>query len=242
MTPHVRLRFVSGLSVAALVLLGSCGVDVTETGAPGPSGATTTTVDCSPTDEGGSGTGGAVGSSDVDPACTDGPTPTTEPERTTTTEPREADVDVDAYEDAMIDSLTNSDDLGLPIGAVEAQCIGPAWVDAIGAENLADFGVDPEDLVDGDVSDAFEELIDRPAAEDMVTAFGDCGIDVKEALVADIAADAGLTDEQTACFADELPDGLIEEILAISLADGSDALDDEPDLAEPITDAAFACQ
>lgn len=238
---HSRPRLVLGFSTAALVLLGSCGVDATENGATSP---TTTAVDCAPSDEGGSGTGGAVGSSDVDPACTDGPTPTTEPEQTTstTTEPSVPDVDVEAYEDAMIDSLTNSDDLGLPIGAGEAACLGPAWVEAIGAEDLADLGVEPEDLVVGDVSDAFEELIDRPVAEDMVAAFGACGIDVEDALVAEIAAEAGLTDEQTACFADELPDGLIEEVLAISLSDGSEALDAESDLAESIADAAFTCR
>lgn len=246
MQTPARLRFVLGLSAAALVL-GSCGIEASETNASGPI-APTTTVDCSASDDGGSGTGGTVGSGDIDPACTDAPTPPTEPdpepdpEPTTTTEPPEPDVDVAAYEDAMVQSLFSSEELGLPVDEDQAVCIGPQWVESIGAENMADFGLEPEDLIDGDVSDAFEELIDLPVAQDMVQTLNDCEVDVTGALVDDIASDAGLTDEQAACFADELPDGFIEEILAISLADGRDALDADPDLAEPISDAALACR
>lgn len=124
----------------------------------------------------------------------------------------------------------------------QADCIAPRWVDALGHGRLADASIDPGTLANGNVAAALEELIDLPEATEMVAALTDCGIDLQAALVTEIGSDGKLTADQVQCMVDSLPDGYIEDLVAISLADGRDALDADPSLKEPLVDAVTACR
>ena len=231
--------------IAALLVLAACGVEATTPQAissgSGVGIPTTTTVPCSPEDSGG-GTGGAVGSSD--PACvdTDAPKPpktTTSSTSTTTTEPGP---DEQAYIDAMERALDGDQSLGLSSDGDEAACAAPRWIDALQAERLADAGLEPSDLVRSDLSEEFQRIIDLDEATEMVSALTDCGVDLKTTLAGAMADGALLDSDQRACFIGKLPDGFIENLLAVSLADGRQALDADPAFSDPITDAASACR
>lgn len=254
------------LAVLLVSSLGACGIDATEGrsnafagGSPLGGSTTTSTAPCA--DDGDSGTnggntGGTVGADDQPPACADPTTTTTKDRTTTITEDRTTTTtedrtttttedpiaDEQAYVDVLASSLVGRDDLGEPMTRDQADCIAPRWVDALGHQRLLDASIEPGALADGNVAAALEELIGRPEATDMVAALTECGIDLQAALVTEISKDGNLTDDQVQCIVDALPDGYIENVVAISLADGREALDAEPGLTEPLVDAATACR
>lgn len=248
-----RTRLATGSLVVLLAsFLVGCGIDATDgksntLAGTSPIGGSTTTTLAPCTDTGGGGTddgntGGTVGADDQSPECA--PTPTTEDTSTTTTEDTTTTTGTfeDAYVDALASSLVGRDDLGEPISRDQADCIAPRWVDALGHERLVGASIHPGTLANGNVAAALKELIGRPEATDMVAALTECGIDLQSALVTEISRDGNLTDDQVQCIVDSLPDGYIEQLVAISLADGRDALDADPSLKEPIIDAASTCR
>lgn len=245
----------------ALVLaffLAACGIDATDgaassfgDGSPTPGPTTTTPLPPCDDTEGGD-TGGTVGVDDEPPTCSepsDTTNPTTPTDETTTTEPYTTTpatdggpTDAVAYVEALADSLAGSEDLGAPVSVEEAECIAPLWVDTLDPAALADLGISPEDLADGDISTELDAVIGRPEATEMVAALTGCGIDLQESIIEEIGTENELTDEQLQCIVDALPEGYIDELVIIGLAEGSDALEDDPALAEPLTDALIGCQ
>lgn len=248
-----RTRLAAGtLAVLLASSLVACGVDATEgtSNAPGggsPIGSTTTTTapcaDNGGGDDGGN-TGGTVGADDQLPECaptpTTGDTTTTTEDTTTTTEG--TDTDRQAYVDALASSIVGRDDLGVPVSSDQADCLAPRWIDALDPARLADADIDPETLGGRNVVyEVLQELIGRPEATEMVSALTDCGLDLEGALITEIGSRGTYNDEEVQCIVDSLPDGYIEKVVAISLADGRDALDAEPGLTEPLTDAVLGC-
>lgn len=246
------------LTAAAIALLvtstaAACGVDASEdAGSPLTGGTATTTTSTEPcTDPGGTdggNTGGTVGADDQLPDCsdptptTDDPTPTTTEDRTTTTT-EGTGADEQAYVDALASQIVGRDDLGVPVTSDQADCIAPEWITTLDPDRLDEAGIYPETLAGREVVfEVLDELIGRPEATEMVAALTGCGIDLKVALATVLAANGNLTDDQVQCVVDALSDDYIAEVVAISLADGRDALDNEPGLTEPLTDAAAACQ
>lgn len=246
---HPRTGLV--MAVAAVCLLGACGVDIDDSASglgTGPGATTSTTIECEPGETGGDGsTGGTIGSDGADPNCTPGTTTGTEPDATTTTsEPEtttttETEDDEDAYVESMNEALRKSEAIGFPITTDVAECAAPTWVDILGVDNLIDAGVEPEDLVGKDISEEIQSIIDRSDATELVEALVDCGFDVDTTIIGGIAEEGGLTDEQADCFADALPDGFATKLLAVSIAEGTDGLDADPDLADTIKLAAAGC-
>lgn len=264
-TPTPRLRPIV-LATAVLLGLGSaaCGVEVSASGGGGSDPtdpSTTIPVPCAPEppsdDDGGGDTGGSVGGGGdaTEPDCvpepspTTEPTPTTEPEdptttTTTTTEPDEPDPDPgdeQAYVDAIADSIAGGDTGDLRLTDEQAGCLAPGWLDAIGLTALVDAGIEPEDLRSGDLADDLQELLDRDQAAEMVASFDRCGVDLDELFLNSLVADGERPEEEIRCLVDALPEGYVDELLTISLADGDEALDEDPALAETLTDAYARC-
>ncbi|HEX2575410.1 MAG TPA: hypothetical protein VHK88_03615, partial [Aquihabitans sp.] len=232
----------------------ACGVDSSDTDDAAPV-VPPTTAPCTPPGESDGSTGGAVGADDDElPPCDEGgdtsttteadePTTTTEPEdEPTEEEPTEdAPPDEDAYVESMVAALEGREDFGLPMDREQAECIGPRWIDALGVERMAEAGLDPEGLDGEDPDGVFDELVGRPEASDMVDALTDCGLDLERAFFEGLSDDGSIRADQVDCLVDALPDGTVEQILVVSLADGEEGLDAEPGLGDPLTEAAAAC-
>ena len=243
------------LAVTLVALLGACGVDTGNSGAlAAGSGSGTTTVPCKE-DPGGGGTGGIIGSGDGDPACTPtspttapGPTTTTrpptttEPDRTTTTTSGNGtEPDEQSYVDAMVESLGSPSDGDLLITRSQAECIGPQWVEIIGAQDMFDAGIEPDDLIGTDVTEQLKDVIDRSMADQLVSVMADCDFDTQNVIIDGIAKGADLTPDQADCFAGKIPDGFGERLLVVALDEGAQGLDNDPNLSKTLTDAADAC-
>ncbi len=254
-------RLATALVLASL--LAGCGIDATDGavstfGGGSPTPAPTTTAPLPPCDDSeGGDTGGTVGVDDEPPTCSkpsDTTTPnnettTTDPDSPTTTEPDTTTTVIDSgstgadgYVEALAASLAGSEDLGAPVSVEQAECVAPRWVATLDPAVLADLGISPDELADGDIATELDEVIAMPEATEMVAALTDCGIDLQTSIIEEIGAENDLTVEQMECIVDALPVGYIEDLVVIGLAEGSDALDSDPALAEPLTDALIACQ
>ena len=230
MAPHPRRTRIGLLAaVALLALLVGCSADGSGDGSGDSATPTSTTPSTAPDDD----------------------------ETTMTTDADEADeaddgdgesgggsLARDAYVEAVADAMREVEDTDFPIDDDQADCLAPRWVDAIGYETLLDAGVTPEVLggsEDGDTTAEFEDVVDRPRAERLVDAFGDCGIDLESFFYDGLASDGSTTPEQVDCIRDRLPDGFIRELLITSMDGGEDALDADPDLSGQLTGAFMAC-
>lgn len=230
--------------VLALLLVpaaASCGVATNDQAVKVVDGGDTTTAlkttSTLPACPEGNDTGGAIGTNDDPTACA-------KPDRvtTTTTEPTPGSGDDEAaYVEAMAASAKASQDLGIPMSDDEATCIGEKWVDTLGVSEIANTGVEPDELASGELSELFGDLIGRGEAKELVSALTDCGLDLERAFAKEIGSASGASKEQVACILDAFPEGYIEKIMAITLADGSGALDSEPGLSDPITEAVNGC-
>lgn len=171
---------------------------------------------------------------------------TTDGERTTTTTEAAggATGSEQAYIEAVADAMREVEDPTFPIDDEQADCLAPRWVDAIGYQTLLDAGVTPEVLggsEDGDTSAEFEDVVDRARAEKLVDAFGDCDLDLEQFFYEGLQSDGSMTADQGACLRDRLPEGYIRELMITSMDGGDDALDDDPDLEDQLTEAFMAC-
>lgn len=256
--PSARPTRAALVAVTLIVTLAaaSCGVEVGDgplAGGTAPEGSSPTVTaplpPCTPDEAGG--TGGAIGLDDLDPTCEplDETTTTTEPDEdggddTTTT--TEADDEQQGspdqvYLDAMIESLRESDSEDLQFTDEQAECLAPQWLETITVDALREADITPEDLASDDVSVDLAPILDQDQGREMVDAFGDCGVDLETVFVEGLSADGSIEADQAACLADALPDGYVEQLFAITLADGDEALDEDPALAETLTDAYLGC-
>jgi len=228
----------------------ACGVEAqdgaTTVGAVEPDTSTTAPkVPCG--DEGGSTAGGAIGGDEA-PGCSPDPSP--DPQVTTTTEdePVETTTTIDegggdeqAYVDALTSQLRDDDTFG-DLSADQATCIAGGWVDALGADDLSAAGIDPDDLVSGDIREDLGDVLDEGTATEMISALGDCGVDVDQLLADQLRSGGSVPADKVDCIIGALPDGYVEQLLATSLSGGRDALDADPTLKEPLIDAAKSCR
>jgi hypothetical protein len=142
----------------------------------------------------------------------------------------EVSEDGQAYVDAMIESFDNSDPDELQIDREQAQCLAPRWVEAIGADRLAEAGIEPEDFAsEGDV-DLSTVGLTEDDGNAMYDAFEACDIDITSVFVESLGADQELSEEDTACIGDALPDDLLRRIMVTSFVEGDDALSENEDL------------
>jgi hypothetical protein len=192
----------------------------------------------------------ADGSDDAASSTTEAATSTTAAvasttEATTTTEADDGASDAEQdYVDAVADAMREVEDSEFPIDDEQADCLAPRWVDAIGYETLLEAGVTPEVLggtEDGDIDAEFEDVVDRPRAEKLVDAFFDCGLDLEGTFYEGLASDGSATPEQVQCLRDRLPEGFVRELMITSMDGGDEALDEDDELEQQLTDAFLAC-
>ncbi|CAN5585958.1 hypothetical protein BH10ACT1_BH10ACT1_20480 [soil metagenome] len=248
---HVRsVALVAALLLAPLAV--ACGVDAKDgesvtVGEVAPD--TTTTAPCVEAGDDDPDTGGAVGGGDDLPTCGSDPAPekttTTgadDPdETTTTTGSDEEGPDQQAYVDSLSRELGSDDTFG-DLGSDQAECIAENWIDILDPQVLQDSGISPQDVVTGDIDEALADIIDDDIAADLIGSLGGCDVDVDEILAEELRSGDDVPADKVDCLIAALPDGYVEQLLAISLAGGRDALDDDPSLQEPLVDAAAQCQ
>ncbi len=132
------------------------------------------------------------------------------------------DTDRDAYVSALAEPLA-SGAAGLALGDEAAQCVAGAVVDAIGADRLADAGVEPDGF--GDAEDLGSLGVD--VAEDSIESMGEglaaCGIaeQIEGLLVASYASDSGgpLSETGTTCVTDAIDDEALADAVARGFVD-----------------------
>lgn len=225
MSPTHRTRRAALALAVAVTLLAGCTADGADDAADGSTPAPSTTVRPSDT------------------------TDETTDETTTTTEADSgADGEKAAYIDAVADAMREADDSDFPIDDEQSDCLAPKWVDAIGYETLIEVGVTPEVLggtEDGDDDADFEDVVDRPRAEKLIAAFGDCGIDLEELFYDGLASDGSATPDQVDCLRGRLPDGFVQDLMITTMDNGdgpeADSPEEDPNLERQLTDAFMAC-
>ncbi len=190
------------LALFAAVLLALAAVSCSSGGGDDADGTTTTV------DEGGDTTDTTAGE--------DTPDTTEDDDTTDTTEGGGGgDADGEAFAEAFSTNLSASGDDGeLVLTEEQADCVGPAWVDIVGADTLADSGVTPDEVSED--SFAFSDFgLDADQGLEMIDAFGDCDVDLYGQFSEILTED--LTDEQGDCVLDEIDEEFAREFLAEAL-------------------------
>jgi hypothetical protein len=168
-----------------------------------------------------------------------------EDDETTTTAADGGTTDAEQdYIEAVADAMRRVEDSEFPLDDEQADCLAPRWVDAIGYETLLEAGVTPEVLggtEDGEIDATFEDVVDRPRAEKLVDAFFDCGLDLEGLFFEGLASDGSTTPEQVECLRDRLPEGFVRNLMITSMDGGDEALDEDAELEQQLTEAFLAC-
>lgn len=192
--------------------------------------------------------GGEDGSSTTEPGGGDDDDDDVEDAETTTTEAGGSsgggsggDSSRDAYVDAMTASLL-ADDTDMGLSRDQAECVGESWVDIFGADRLSAAGITPDDIRN-DTDDApMSDLgLSASEAEGLVDTFGSCGIDLTKAMVDSMAEDQTLTPEDRACLENAFNEDFLRRLFVVTLTEGDDAVENDPELLNEMMAALFAC-
>lgn len=147
-----------------------------------------------------------------------------------------------AYVDAMTASLMDGDS-SLPISSGQAECVSESWVDIFDPDRLAAAGITPDDIRnDNDTGVEFADMgLSESEADDLIGTFGDCGIDLTQAIVDPIVEDGNLTPEDRACLENAFNEDFLRRLMVISITEGDEALEEDPELMGEMMGALFAC-
>ena len=188
--------------------------------------------------------GGEDGSSTTEPGGGDDDDDDGEDAETTTTEAGGGgggDSSRDASGDARSASLP-ADDTDMGLSRDQAECVGESWVDIFGADRLSAAGITPDDIRN-DTDDApMSDLgLSASEAEGLVDTFGSCGIDLTKAMVDSMAEDQTLTPEDRACLENAFNEDFLRRLFVVTLTEGDDAVENDPELLNEMMAALFAC-
>jgi hypothetical protein len=111
----------------------------------------------------------------------------------------------------------------------QAECVGVRVVEAIGVERVEEIDWESDEV-------RLPEDDARGVAQAMV----DC-VDVRPLMVEGMTQDGDLTAEQAACLGDDLSDDELVELLTSAFVDGSEDVEIDPALYEPLADAMLNC-
>jgi hypothetical protein len=148
--------------------------------------------------------------------------------------------DDEASKDDYVDALSGVEE-GDPFTEDEARCVTAAMVDAVGVDTLNENDVleKAEEDPDGALSDFGVEVTDEQRAE-MGPAMGEC-MDVKAAMLDELASDPTVGEELAECLGNEIPDETWEQLLVSGLALGDQAGVGDEQLMADMQAAGEAC-
>ncbi len=138
----------------------------------------------------------------------------------------EADELAEAIGEKIWEESQGDEDVPFEFERADADCMGHAFVDAIGYDTLTEAGVTAEAVRSGAVTDPFQDTdIPDESAGDVYDGISDC-IDLAGALAEAMAPEMGVSLESAECFIE----GLIElEAFRTSMVAAMLGDDDSPD-------------
>ena len=123
------------------------------------------------------------------------------------------------YVDAMVASMTESDDAEIPED--DARCFSEKFIDIVGIDRVKKAG-DPDDFASGAGDMDFEDLeLTRDEAGKVYDSLGDCGQDPKEQVLAGLD-DEDVPAEAKTCVEDLVSDDLMREVVVAELMGDED--------------------
>jgi hypothetical protein len=144
------------------------------------------------------------------------------------------------YVDAIVAIADDEDDEAFPPEA--RLCVAESFVDAFGAEEMREAGVEPEDIA-GDVGGPGELGLDF--SDEQSAAFYDqmsgC-MDLRSLIVEGVlGAESELPPEAVACLDENLTDDLLERFFVTGFTQGDAGFEDNPELEAEFNDAVTPC-
>ena len=147
------------------------------------------------------------------------------------------------YVSAFTTSLVNDGVGEVQLNRVQAACVAAKWVNIFQPERLDAAGVKPSQLrrkVGVDVKVAQVALSDREIAK-LVGAFGECAVDLRKAYIDSITEGTTLSEADRNCLSDALSGQLIDEMMALEITKGTQAVDDDPKMSGQLFAALSSC-
>lgn len=145
---------------------------------------------------------------------------------------------VDALKKAMREA--NEEDGAVAMTDDQIDCLAPRWINTIGVETLEKNDVTAEDMAEN--SDLmFEDLgLSEDQGNEMYDGFGDCGLNLRDLIVEQMAGDDDVSDAARACMEGVFTDENLRTFMVSSLVHGDDGMEDDPAVA-PIVGQMMGC-
>lgn len=190
--------------------------------------------------------GGDDAADDTTTTAADGESTTTEGEggddETTTTEgsggseggdgPVDVSDDERPYVEAMAESMLEDEESEFPLTDDQAECFASRTVKVLRVDRLRAAGITPESLGDDEEVLEFPDLeLTMDEGNEIYDAFGACGVDLREAMLADMASDDEMGPGAAACIEGVFTEENLRLFFVTLMVKGEDAMEDDPAVA-----------
>lgn len=146
--------------------------------------------------------------------------------------------DAKPYVDSMSRALAADEDS--PMDESQARCFSEGFVDVVGLERMEKAGT-PEEF--GKASDdlQFKDLdLEREEGDEIYDQFGECGVDLREALLADMTEDDSMAPEVKTCVEGAVSDENLRQFFVTIMTKGEKAAAKDED-ASKLTQELTTC-
>lgn len=142
-----------------------------------------------------------------------------------------------------VDAIVEVADVGDQSFAVdERTCVAESFVDAFGADEMAEAGVTPDDIRRGEGQGPGDLGLDFSDAQasDFYDRLTGC-MDIRAKFIEGLGAAGELPPEAVACLDSSIDDDLLERFFTTSFTQGDEGFDDDPALEQEFQDAVAPC-
>ena len=147
------------------------------------------------------------------------------------------------YVRAFTSSLVDHGIGEVRLNPTQAACVAAKWVNIFQPERLDAAGVKASELRRaGGLDDKVAQVaLSDAEITKLVEAFGDCEVDLRDAYITSITKGVTISEEDRTCLSEAFSSELIDEMMALEITKGVQAVDDDPKMAGDVFAALSSC-
>ena len=129
------------------------------------------------------------------------------------------------------------------LNPTQAACVAAKWVNIFQPERLDAAGVEASELRRaGGLDDKVAQVaLSDAEITKLVEAFGDCEVDLRDSYITSITEGVSISEADRTCLSEAFSSQLIDEMMALQITKGAEAVDDDPKMAGEVFAALSSC-
>lgn len=142
------------------------------------------------------------------------------------------------YVDVMTESMSDGDS---PMTEKQARCFGENFVTIVGLDKIEEVG-SPEEFADETSGGDFEDLdLSEDQGNEIYDQYDECGVNMREALLEDLADDDSMDDQTKQCMDEAITDDTLRDFYVTMIVHGEDAATGEEGDAPELMSELMSC-